>query len=68
MAKQQIKFSLNATQVRTALEQYAATMFDSATYAVEVAEGVAGVHIVATRKRAARKAKAPKVAAVKAAA
>ena len=62
MARQQITFSLNATQVKAALEQYAATMFDPAVYTLAAESSGTAYRIVATRKRV-RKAKAPKVTA-----
>lgn len=64
MAKQQFTFTLSDAQVKQAIAAYAAGMVDTKAYDLEVT-GLAGVFTVkATKRRAARKANAPKVAAV----
>lgn len=64
MAKQQFTFTLSNAQVRGAILERVANMVDASAYdlAVGLADGIT-VTVTATKRRA-RKAKAPKVAAV----
>jgi nucleoid DNA-binding protein len=67
MAKQQFTLSLGANQVRQAVQEYAESLVDTLVYDLDVQMKGDDALIRVTKKRA-RKAKAPKVAAVKAAA
>jgi hypothetical protein len=67
MAKQQFVFSLTRSMVTQAVREYAAGMV-GANYDLEIPDSIGPLSILATKRRAVRKAKAPKVAAVKAAA
>jgi hypothetical protein len=68
MAKQQFNFSLSASQLTQACEAYVAGMVDPEAYDIEASVKQGSHVMVKATKRRARKAKAPKVAAVKAAA
>jgi hypothetical protein len=67
MAKQQFTVDFTESMVAQSIREYAGGMIDPETHDIEIVGRVQGVTIRATKRRA-RKAKAPKVAAVKAAA